>query len=217
MNRILNKIFWLSLTSVFAFNLYADNEVEYRTSAGVKFLPVRNIKVYLTPELRFDARGLDKCLLEGEVKYSPFKQLDLGGSYTYLANLKTNDPTEYAHRITVFAGVEHEVDRFTPSFRIMWANYDEDDGGNSYLRYKLKSDYNISGVKIDPYAAVELYQDLSGGNLYKWRCSVGAKWRFTKKQSLELAYKLDDFVDKDDLKHIVCLGYGFRFCHRDKR
>lgn len=194
------------MQSVFAVT---EQEMGYRASASVRIEPVKKVKLYLMPELRFGSSELDKLLLGTELKYSPLKYLDIGGSYNLVMNFKTVKPTEYTHRFAFYMGTSFKIDRFEPSLRIMYANYGNEVISN-FMRYKAKLDYDIPKAKIDPYLSAELYQQLTG-ELYKIRYSVGVDWRFVKNHSIGLNYKLDNYINADKMKHIVNLEYGFKF------
>jgi Protein of unknown function (DUF2490) len=195
-------------SAIFAMQM---DELELRPSATIRFSPIKKMKLSLTPELRFDYFTLDKFLLETEVKYSPLKYMDVGAAYKLVLNRRNNDPLEVIHRFDVYLEGEYEIDRFTPSLRLRYSNYDEDEGISNFLRYRVKVDYDIPKVKIDPYLGAELYHQLDDNTLYKIRYGIGADWRFAKKMSLGLAYKLDSYFDSGNVKHIVELGYTYKF------
>ena len=203
----------LALASLLVSIVFAAqmDELELRPSVTVRFSPIKKVKLYVTPELRFDYFTLDKFLLEAQVKYSPLKYLDIGGAYKLVLNRRNNDPLEVIHRVDVFIEGEYKIDRFTPSLRLMYVNYDEDEGVSHFLRYKAKIEYNVPKVKIDPFLAAEMYHQLIDGTIYKMRYSIGADWRFAKKMSIGLAYKLDSYFDSGKVKHIVELGYTYKF------
>lgn len=201
----------IALIGLFSLIVFAQDEVEARFSAQLRFSPMKDIKLYVTPELRVDNEGVDKFLTEIELKYSPLKVLDIGASYELLMNFKTNNPTEYIHRLTIYSEAEHKFERFSPALRIMFANYDEDESISNYLRYRVKVGYDIPNLKIDPSISVELYHEITSGDFYKIRYSIGADWRFAKKQSIGLEYKMDDYVDADKVKHIIGLAYSYKF------
>lgn len=198
----------LILGSTFAVQV---DELELRSSATIRFSPFKKVKLYVTPELRFDYFTLDKFLLETEVKYSPFKFLDVGGAYKLVLNRRTNNPLEVIHRFDAYFEGDVDLGRFTPALRIMYVNYDEDDGVSHFLRYKAKLGYNIPKSKIDPSLSAELYHQLTGNTLYKMRYSIGADWRFAKQHSIGLSYKLDYYLGDTKLKHVVELGYSYKF------
>ena len=208
-----NTLIKLTLVSLLVSIVFAAqmDELELRPSATVRFSPIKKVKLYVTPELRFDYFTLDKFLLEAQVKYSPLKYLDVAAAYKLVLNRRNNDPVEVIHRVDVFVQGEYKIDRFIPSLRLMYVNYDEDEGVSHFLRYKIKLDYNIPKSKFDPFIAAELYHQLADGSLYKMRYSIGADWRFAKKMSIGLAYKLDQYMNSDRVKHIVELGYTYKF------
>ncbi len=200
-----------ALIGLLSFSLFAQSRMEYRVSATVRFSPLKKVKLYLTPELRFRSTGLDKILLEAEAKYSPLKYLDVGGSYKLMIDKLHILPFELINRFDVYLGGEMDLGRFAPALRLMYVNYDEDEGISHFLRYKAKLDYDIPKSKIDPFVATELYHQLTDGTFYKMRFSIGADWRFAKKQSIGLAFKLDEYLDDARMKHIIDLGYTFKF------
>lgn len=201
----------VALIGLFSLILYAQDEMEYRASASLRFSPIKKVKLYFSPELRFENTGLDKLVLDAEVKYSPIKHLDVGGSYALILNKRNNNPTELINRFSVYIGTDFKWERLTPELRLMYTNYDEDSGNEHFLRYKAKLNYDIANLKVDPYLAAELYQQLSDGALYKMRYAIGADWRFAKDHAIGLEYKLDDYMDADKVKHIIGVGYSFKF------
>jgi len=210
LKHVLTKVIFCLLIAIPVVARQMD-DLELRPSVTLRFSPIKKVKLYITPELRFDYFTLDKFLLESKIKYSPLKYLDVGAAYKLVLNRRNDDPLEIIHRVDVFAEGEYKIERFTPSFRLMYANYDEDEGVSHFLRYKIKLDYNIRKSKVDPYIAAELYHQLTDGTIYKMRYTLGADWRFAKKMSLELAYKLDDYINDTKLKHIVALAYTYKF------
>ena len=191
--------------------VYAQSETEYRFNVGFRYSPIKNLKLYLMPELRVDAGGVDKALAEVEAKYAVLKILDMGVSYKAIFNFKNSGVTELSHRVAVYSEVEHKIKRFRPSLRAMFVNYDEDEDASNFLRGRVKLEYNVRNVRIDPYVTAELYYQLSDGNVYKMRYAVGTDWRISKHHAVGLEYKLDQYTNSDKIKHIVGLGYTFKF------
>lgn len=99
------------------------------------------------------------------------------------------------------------------------------------LRHRVQAEYTVSGTGFKPYAFVELTQTLNaptvGNYLEKVRSSLGVKYAFDKRSSLECYYRFDyKITDKpifDDFQrvdyissergchHIVGLEYGYKF------
>ncbi|MFA6618203.1 MAG: DUF2490 domain-containing protein [Candidatus Neomarinimicrobiota bacterium] len=199
----------LSLFSMlFAVN---TNKTEYRVEGSLRVSLFKNVKFYLIPELRFNNNGLDESLTEAELKYSPLKNLDLGLSYRLTMDHKSNKPTEYIHRYSVFSAFEHEIGRFLPSLKIMFSNYNGDNNLLNLLRYKANLEYDIPKLKVDPFLSAELFHQLENSTIYKIRYGLGADWRFIKDQSIGLSYKLDNYLNENKIKHIITLDYSYKF------
>lgn len=102
-----------------------------------------------------------------------------------------------------------------------WSYYDEDwDGeehtyrgkGKNVLRSRLQVEYKMKSIGLTPYANAEMFNAWA---VQKMRYSLGIDWRLTKQHSLGLAYRYqtvhDDDFDNEPNRHIVSLGYKFKF------
>ena len=92
----------------------------------------------------------------------------------------------------------------------------DDEKGNKHsyvLRSRLQVEYDKKGLPIEPYASVEMYNDLDGFKIKKMRYTVGADYKITKKHSVGLYYRYQDFPDNDEgeSSHILGIGYKFKF------
>ena len=100
------------------------------------------------------------------------------------------------------------------------------------LRHRLMAEYAVAGTGLKPYVFVELTQTLNapetvGNYLEKVRSSLGAKYAFNKRSSLELYYRFDykisdepvfddfptvDYISSErESHHIIGLEYGYKF------
>lgn len=100
------------------------------------------------------------------------------------------------------------------------------------LRHRAMAEYAVSGTGFKPYAFVELTQTLNapravGNYLEKVRSSLGVKYAFNKRSSLECYYRFDykisdepvfdgsnsvDFISSErGSHHILGVEYGFKF------
>lgn len=100
------------------------------------------------------------------------------------------------------------------------------------LRHRLMGEYKVPGTGWAPYAFVELTQTLNapatvGNYLEKVRSSLGVKYAFSKRSSLDLYYRFDykvtdepSFDNSGALEfilsergshHIIGLEYGYKF------
>ncbi|WP_347840806.1 DUF2490 domain-containing protein [uncultured Draconibacterium sp.] len=210
--KILAVIFLLC-TGTTAFAQEVENEFQTRTKLDLNFKPLKKVKFTISPELRFDdSFSLDKYLLEGELEYKASKLFTLGATYGLIGNVRDEKDTEYMGRYGFSATAEKKFGRFEPSFRLMYSNYADDDiDDKQFLRYKAKVKYDVPNFKINPYMAVQLFQDLNEGELYKTRYSVGADYKLFKKNYLGVSYEFD-YYNSDYLnKHIINIGYKIKF------
>jgi len=100
------------------------------------------------------------------------------------------------------------------------------------LRHRLMAEYAVAGTGLKPYVFVELTQTLNapetvGNYLEKMRSSLGAKYAFNKRSSLEFYYRFDykisdepvfddfptvDYISSErESHHIIGLEYGYKF------
>ena len=189
-----------------------ENDFQTRTSATFSYKPVKNIKLYLTPELRFDNNfSLDEYLIESEVAYKPINFLSLGASYRFIGNTRESKDTEYLHRYALSATLEKEFNRFEPAFRICYSNYADDESDSEFMRYKASVKYDIPKSKITPFVGAEAFQQLTDSELYKMRYTVGMNYKLFKKNYLGLSYKLDYYLNEYKNRHILSVGYKIKF------
>lgn len=191
-----------------------DNEIEYRGELNLSYKLNKKLKFSLTPEIRFDENfSTDKYLFEGGITYKPVKFLKLGGSYRYLINPRFEKETEYFNRYSLSAETGKKFGRFNSGFRIKYSNDADDEiTDKQFLRYKLSLDYNIRKCKITPKLGVEAFHQLGNeGGMYKMRYSLGADYKLFKNNYLNFVYKLDYYYTEYLNKHIIGLGYKFKF------
>lgn len=165
------------------------------------------------PQLRFDKDfSLDKYLFETGAEYKALKFLELGASYSFIANPRETKDTEYFNRYALSATVEKEYGRFEPSFRLKYSNYADDDvSDKNFIRYKAALKYNIPDCKISPNVGAELFQQFDEGDLYKMRYSAGLDYKLFKKNYIGVSYKFDYYNKEYTNKHIFSLGYKIKF------
>ncbi len=212
----LSQIIFLLLSLLMVVELKAqvvENNLLSRASAEFSFKPIKNFKINLTPELRFDNDfALDKFLFEAEVVYKPIKFISLGTSYRMGGNLRENKGTEFISRFAINATAANEFGRFEPAFKLSYTNDADDDIVNeTFMRYKFSLNYNIKDCKLTPFAGAEAFQGLTDGGLYKMRYFVGADYKLFKNNYLGLNYKFDYFYNEFKNNHIISLGYKIKF------
>lgn len=190
-----------------------ENNYQTRTLAEVSFEPLKNFKINLLPELRFEEDfTLDKYLIEGEVVYKAKKFLSLGASYRFGGNLREDKDTEYFNRFGLSATVKKDFNRFEAAFRLRYTNDSDDDISNQvYMRYKASVEYDIQNCKLTPFVGIEAFQEVPDAGLYKVRYLAGMDYKLFKNNYLGLNYKLDYFHNEYKNNHIVSARYKIKF------
>ena len=81
------------------------------------------------------------------------------------------------------------------------------------LRSRLQVSYNIKGFPFEPFAEVEVYNELDKAfALDKVRYTVGTEYKINKKNKLKVYYRYQDYADIDEVNgHALGLGYAFEF------
>lgn len=190
-----------------------ENEIQTRTELELVYKPVKKLKLTFMPQLRFDEDfSLDKYLFEADAEYKALKFLELGATYRFVVNPRDTKDTEYFNRYAFSATAKKEFGRFEPAFRLKYSNYADDDvSDKSFMRYKTSLKYDIAKCKLTPFIAAELFQKVDGGDLYKMRYSAGVDYKLSKKNFIGISYKLDYFNQEYVNKHIITVGYKFKF------
>ena len=189
-----------------------ENDFQTRAEVKLSFSPIKKFKITFIPELRMDESfDIDKYLLETELSYKPIKDLSLSGSYRFVSNPRDTKATEYLHRFALTAEYSKSIKRWEPSFRIKYTNYTEDAFDGEFLRYRAKLEYDIKNFKLTPYIRAEGFHDLSQDELYKMRYALGGKYKLNKKNSVRIGYMLDYYLQDYRNKHILTIGYNFKF------
>ncbi|MFI3315052.1 MAG: DUF2490 domain-containing protein [Rikenellaceae bacterium] len=188
-----------------------ENQVKVRTELDFQIKLTKGLNLNLSPELRF-ADGFDKLLLNGGLTYKTFNFIYWGASYHLVVDKNSTFGSTAYHKYAFDVTYKDDFGRFTPSFRLRYNNYaDEEVYDKEYLRYRAKLSYNIRNCKLNPYVAVEWVQELDDMMLYKTRYVAGGSYKFNKRSSLSLDYKLDYFNLEYKNAHILSLGYKHKF------
>ena len=81
------------------------------------------------------------------------------------------------------------------------------------LRSRLSVSYDIKQCPFEPFAEVEVYNELDNAFAYdKIRYTVGADYKINKEHKLTFYYRYQDYADIDEVSgHVLGIGYAFEF------
>lgn len=80
------------------------------------------------------------------------------------------------------------------------------------LRSRVKLEYNIKGLPLNPYASYEFNNDIDNDlHLDKTRFIVGTELKITKQHRFDIAYLFQKYNDSNDKLHALSISYKFKF------
>ena len=81
------------------------------------------------------------------------------------------------------------------------------------LRSRLAVSYDIKKCPFEPFAEVEVYNELDNAFAYdKIRYTIGTEYKINKEHKLSLYYRYQDYADIDEVSgHVLGVGYAFEF------
>lgn len=200
------------LTTDLALGQSIENEFQTRTEVKLSLDLTKKFTLSVIPEVRWnESFNVDKYLLESRIEYKAIKGLSVSGGYRFIINPRNTQSTEYLHRFAFAADYGLKIQRWKPSLRIKYTNYTEDASIGDYLRYRAKLKYDIPKFKLNPVVGIEGFHDLTDKELYKMRYSIGTSYKFNKHHSIGMSYILDYYMQEYLNKHIINIGYKYKF------
>ncbi|MBR5841938.1 MAG: DUF2490 domain-containing protein [Bacteroidaceae bacterium] len=151
------------------------------------------------------ARHRATASLTGSFKLGRFK-FSLRERYQYTYRMAAECDRE---RYYYYGYPFNEWDMETPEFLV-----DEKEAKSDHkLRTRLQVSYNIKGCPLEPFAEVEIYNELDNAMaLDKVRYTVGTDYKINKKNKLKVYYRFQDYAGIDEVSgHVLGLGYAFEF------
>ena len=81
------------------------------------------------------------------------------------------------------------------------------------LRTRLAVSYDIKKSPFEPFAELEVYNELDNSFAYnKVRYTIGADYKINKEHKLTVYYRYQDYADMDEASgHVLGIGYAFEF------
>ena len=81
------------------------------------------------------------------------------------------------------------------------------------LRSRLAVSYDIKSCAFEPFAEVEVYNQLDRTFAYdKVRYTIGTEYKINKEHKVKVYYRYQDYADIDEVSgHVLGLGYAFEF------
>ncbi len=118
-------------------------------------------------------------------------------------------PGGYNKETISFNGQNYVVDEKT------FGTDDKAAKNDHILRTRVKAEYNIKGLPLNPFVSYEFHNSLTEDfDIDKTRLIVGADWEISKKHKISLGYLYQNGANKPNSSnnlHAIDVGYSFEF------
>lgn len=155
------------------------------------------------------ARHRATASLTGSVKWGRFK-FSLRERYQYTYRMAAECDRERYYYFSEFGMWDYE----DPNFVGPEETADPKKAKSDHkLRSRLSVSYDIKKCPWEPFAEVEVYNELDNAfALDKVRYTIGTEYKINKDHKLKLYYRYQDYAGIDEVDgHVLGLGYAFEF------
>lgn len=155
------------------------------------------------------ARHRFTASLTGSVKWGRFK-FSLRERYQFTHRMRSYCDRERYYYFESLKKWDYELSDFEQPELLT----DEKKSKNDHkLRSRLAVSYDIKKCPFEPFAEVEVYNELDNAFAYdKIRYTVGTEYKINKVHKLKLYYRYQDYADIDEVSgHVLGIGYAFEF------
>ena len=199
--------------SVMSMHGLGETAIKYRTDDDGNFIP---------KHMNVDApywytRHRATASLTGSVKWGRFK-FSLRERYQFTHRMRSYCDRERwyydpYHKMFPEDVPEYYVDDDPESDDYSYMTDEKKSKSDHKLRSRLAVSYDIKKCPFEPFAEVEVYNELDNAFAYdKIRYTVGTDYKINKEHKLTLYYRYQDYADVDEVSgHVLGVGYAFEF------
>ena len=221
MNR---KLLVLSALTLFALQVTAQtNNYGIWYEAGASYKIIKGLKAEVSGSLRTDenASHIESFYFQGGLNYKIVECFSVGAFYRLIEKEEDDNAFHPRHRWFVELNGELPVNRFTLSARYRFQQQTktyiedpEDDQPGYYNRVKLKLDFDVPKIPLEPFISAEAFSQTFASNgimIEKTRLGGGLAYNVIKKHkvSVEYIYQKSE-VSKPEKFNIIAIGYSVK-------
>ena len=196
------------------FKLWTDIELE--KEIGKKF----EMELSFSNRLHENATRREETHTSLSFDYSK-KWFSAGIIYRVFNESDPERGYDLGHRVTFELGLDKDLDRFKFStrnrYQAEYTNVNSSAKGKipkSHYRNRIKIDYNVKSIPIEPYFFYEFYYRLNSyapKEIDKYRFSGGLDIKLNKHNSVNLGYINQYYISNETIRrdHIVEIKYSF--------
>lgn len=218
MNR---KILVLSAMTLFAIQLTAQtNNYGIWYEAGADYKIFKGLKAEVSGSLRTDenASHIESFYFQGGLNYKIVDCFSVGAFYRLIEKEEDDNVFHPRHRWFIEMKGELPVNRFTLSARYRFQQQaktyikdPEDDQPGYYNRLKLKLDFDVPEIPLEPFISAEVFSQTFASNgimIEKTRLGGGLSYKVSKKQEVSVEYIYQKSEEsKPEKFNIIALSY----------
>jgi hypothetical protein len=155
--------------------------------------------------------------LTGSVKWGRFK-FSLRERYQFTHRMGAYCERERWYYNSLHEKFPNDVDEYLiiddpESDRYSYMTDEKKPKSDHKLRSRLAVSYDIKDCAFEPFAEVEVYNQLDKAFAYdKVRYTIGTEYKINKEHKVKVYYRYQDYADVDEVSgHVLGLGYAFEF------
>lgn len=174
---------------------------------SVSYELIDDLELKVNQEIRFsdNIQRLSDYITEFEGEYDISKHWSFGLGYRIQRKWDLEDGNHWSSRYYSNVKYDFDIQRFRVKFREQyqlepaWYGASEWSYFNfSTLRHKLSIDYNIKGIKLNPFVEMEFYQSLNHpihNRIVKTRYTMGFEFPIADKLEMEFMFRYQNRYD----------------------
>lgn len=207
MNSIKRHILFVFLAFPSLLMSQTNPVFESWNGLSVSYELMDDFELQINQEIRFsdNLHRLSDYITEIEGEYDMSKHWSFGLGYRIQREWDFEDGDHWSSRYYTSLQYDFNIERFKIKFREQYqlepAWYGESQWSYfsfSTLRHKLSIEYNIKGIKLNPFAEVEFYQSLNHpiqNRIVKSRYTTGLEFPIADKVDMELMFRYQNRYD----------------------
>ncbi len=170
----------------------------------------KKLEFFIAPQIRFDEGfSTDEYFLDAGMEYKLHKHLRLGTQYRLGNKMTKNNEAEGFGRFAIDAKTGFKWNNFEPGFRLRFTNSDDfaDDEKKNYLRYRFGLEYHWKTWNLKPYAAFEVYQNLTESDFDKRKYEAGVMYKICKHHQIGSYWRVNENLNKNKSEAVIGISY----------
>ena len=229
--RNIRCLYVLTALLISVFAKAADSNDDYGNVGGsvevdITKRIIKGLELSVEEEIRFrdNFTDVERFSTSADLSYKPCKYLKAGAAYNLINLNHIKKGWEIRHRYYFYATGSYKLgrsklsqrERVQSTYRVGVKETAKRANPKWYLRSRFGIDYNIRKSPFEPFVAVEFFNSLNnplGDSMDRYRLTGGCAYKLSKQSAFQVYYRYtkDQNPGDDDILHMICVGYSFKF------